>query len=40
VVSRALARNGTSPGAAVQRAAEAWRPFRAYAAIHLWMNLG
>lgn len=39
-IRKALARNGDTLGpAAVERAAEAWRPFRAYAVMHLWRNL-
>ena len=36
-LQRALARDGTRPtAAALERRAEAWRPWRAYAAQHLW----
>lgn len=37
---KALARNGRRPTEAqVVRAAEAWRPYRAYAAMYLWKSL-
>jgi 3-methyladenine DNA glycosylase/8-oxoguanine DNA glycosylase len=38
-LARAVARNGAggSPAALLRRA-EAWRPWRAYAAMHLWMG--
>jgi AraC family transcriptional regulator of adaptative response / DNA-3-methyladenine glycosylase II len=36
-LQRALAQDGTRPSAAMlERRAEAWRPWRAYAAQHLW----
>jgi AraC family transcriptional regulator of adaptative response / DNA-3-methyladenine glycosylase II len=39
-LEKALAQNGRSPSATnVSRISEAWRPFRAYAAIHLWSTL-
>jgi AraC family transcriptional regulator of adaptative response / DNA-3-methyladenine glycosylase II len=39
-IRKALARNGREPGGAeILRRAEAWRPFRAYAVMHLWRSL-
>jgi AraC family transcriptional regulator of adaptative response / DNA-3-methyladenine glycosylase II len=39
-VRRALSRNGNRPSqAAIRRTADAWRPFRAYAVLHLWRGL-
>jgi AraC family transcriptional regulator of adaptative response / DNA-3-methyladenine glycosylase II len=38
---RAMAQDGQRPSAAVLHAqAEAWRPWRAYAALHLWTGEG
>ena len=40
-IRKALARDGKLPRAEEVRArAEAWRPWRAYAALHLWTSLG
>jgi AraC family transcriptional regulator of adaptative response / DNA-3-methyladenine glycosylase II len=40
VIRKALARNGHAPGTAeIIRRADAWRPFRAYAVMHLWRSL-
>jgi AraC family transcriptional regulator of adaptative response / DNA-3-methyladenine glycosylase II len=39
-IRKALARNGHAPGTAeIIRRADAWRPFRAYAVMHLWRSL-
>jgi AraC family transcriptional regulator of adaptative response / DNA-3-methyladenine glycosylase II len=38
---RALAVDGRDPSAReAARRSEAWRPWRAYAALHLWQGLG
>ena len=37
-ISSALARRGV-PRAEAERRAEPWRPWRAYAAVHLWASL-
>jgi AraC family transcriptional regulator of adaptative response / DNA-3-methyladenine glycosylase II len=39
-LKKALARNGHRPSEAeIRRTAEAWRPFRSYAVVHLWLLL-
>jgi 3-methyladenine DNA glycosylase/8-oxoguanine DNA glycosylase len=38
---KAIGKKGTLASAAeVAAAAEAWRPFRAYATLHVWSSLG
>src|SRR5439155_2313531 len=37
-IRHALARAGLSTASEIERRAERWRPWRAYAAMHLWMG--